>query len=841
MTPKAKAKDSHKKRLVILDTHAILHRGYHAMPEFSSSKGVPTGALYGLVSMLLRIYKDLKPDYVVAAFDLPEATFRHDAYKDYKATRLKTDDALVSQLVRSRDVLDAFNVPRYEKAGFEADDIIGTVAEELKKEKGVEVVIASGDMDTMQLIDGKRVQVFTLKKGLTDTVLYDEEGVKARYGFGPEMIPDYKGLRGDPSDNIKGVKGIGEKTATTLITEFGSIEDIYKTLKKDPEKLKAAGIKDGMFKKLEEGEEDAEFSKMLATIKRDVPIDFELPETEWREGLKEKRVLDMLAQFEFRSLIPRVRELMEGKAVGSGDKTVGRNGLAREQVPHGHERDGRSEDLSDDSFDGAKEDSASLDEGLFAAPKEEVDPKELAPVALATSVLDSNIAQPELEDIYRVGHADNFKEAKKNILADLKEKKLDFIYDKVELPLSPVLREMEKRGVLIDKAFLKTLSKQYHGELNKIAKRIYDAAGGEFNISSPKQLGEVLFDKLGLGVKNQKKTAGGQRSTKESELEKLKDQHPIIADIMAYRELSKLLGTYIDALPEVLDAEGRVHTTFIQIGAATGRIATKDPGLQNIPIKTDLGRAIRHAFVASKGMKLVSFDYSQIELRIAAFLSGDQGLTEIFKEGRDVHTEVASRVFHVRPEDVSYEQRRRAKVINFGILYGMGVNALKQGLGSSRQEAQEFYDQYFAAFPRLAQYIEEIKDSAMLLGYTETYFGRRRYFDGIKSPIPFIRAAAERMAINAPMQGTQADIVKLAMVKIDEMLKEEKANDGAHMLLQVHDELVFEIEEAQVKKLAPKIKEIMENIIPVKEAHGIPFLAEGKVGENWGDMEKLKI
>lgn len=817
-----------KKRLVILDTHAILHRGYHALPEFSSSKGEPTGALYGLITMLLRIYKDIKPDYIVAAFDLPEATFRHDAYEDYKATRVKTDDALVSQIIRSRDVLDAFGVARYEKAGFEADDIIGTVTEELKKKKDIEVVIASGDMDTLQLVDEKRVQVFTLKMGLTDTVLYDEDKVKARFGFGPELIPDYKGLRGDPSDNIKGVKGVGEKTATTLITQFGTVENIYKTLKKNPEKLKDAGIKDGMFEKLKSGEEDAEFSKMLATIRRDAPISFTLPKEEWQASLDQKKILDVLAEFEFRSLIPRVKELISGssgsKAPEAGDfsakKSLGSRSVELESP------------LQPSSFE-----TDNADKSLFAEPQEEVDPQEFAKIALAVSVLDSNIAKPELEDIYRAGKANNFDEASKNILEQIKEKKLEFIYEKVELPLMPVLRQMEKHGVKIDRSFLKTLSKEYHAELDKIAKRIYKAAGEEFNISSPKQLGEVLFDKLGLTVKNQKKTAGGARSTKESELEKMKELHPIVGDVLSYRELSKLLGTYIDALPEVLDKDDRVHTTFIQIGAATGRIATQNPGLQNIPIKTELGRAIRKAFVAAEGMKLVSFDYSQIELRIAAFLSGDQGLTEIFREGRDVHTEVAARVFHT--SDVSYEQRRRAKVINFGILYGMGVNSLRAALGTTRAEAQEFYDQYFAAFPRLAEYIEEVKNSAMLLGYTETYFGRRRYFDGIKSPIPFIRAAAERMAINAPMQGTQADIVKLAMVEINDMLTKEGHHDGAHLLLQVHDELVFEIEEAKVDKLAPKIKEIMENIIPTKKANGIPFLAEGKVGANWGDTQKI--
>lgn len=824
---------SEKKKIVILDTHAILHRGYHALPEFSSSKGQPTGALYGLITMLLRINKDLKPDYIVAAFDLPEATFRHDAYEEYKATRVKTDDALVSQIIRSREVLDAFGVHRYEKAGFEADDIIGTVAEELKKEKNVDLIIASGDMDTLQLVDDKRVRVFTLKKGLTDTILYDEEGVKARFGFGPELIPDYKGLRGDPSDNIKGIKGIGEKTATTLITEFGTIENIYKTLKKNPEKIKAAGIKDGMFEKLKEGEEDALFSKMLATIRRDAPIDFTLPKGEWKASLNEKQILDMLAEFEFRSLIPRVRELLTAKIPSKSSSDL----AARPQSSSGQ---GVARTSSQEFSPSEEKDSAPPDEGLFATPQEEVDPEEFAKVALAVSVLDSNIAKPEIEDIYRIGRSDKFAEAKKSILEQLKEKKLEFIYEKVELPLMPILRQMEKRGVKIDRAFLKSLSKEYHGELKKIEARIHKAAGGEFNVASPKQLGEVLFDKLGLVVKNQKKTAGGARSTKESELEKMKDLHPIVGDVLAYRELSKLLGTYIDAIPQVLDSEDRVHTTFIQIGAATGRIATQNPGLQNIPIKTELGRAIRKAFVADKGMKLVSFDYSQIELRIAAFLSGDKSLTEIFMEGRDVHTEVASRVFHVKPEDVSYEQRRRAKVINFGILYGMGVNALKTGLGSTRAEAQEFFDQYFVAFPRLAEYLEEVKNSAMLLGYVETYFGRRRYLDGIKSPIPFVRAAAERMAINAPMQGTQADLVKLAMIEIDQMLKGGGHHDGAHLLLQVHDELVFEIEEKKVKSLAPKIKEIMENIISAKDRRNIPFLAEGKVGENWGDMEKIK-
>ncbi|HWB33748.1 MAG TPA: DNA polymerase [Candidatus Paceibacterota bacterium] len=793
------------KRLVILDTHAILHRAYHALPDFASSKGEPTGALYGLISMLVRIAGELEPDYIAAAFDLPKPTHRHIAYEKYKSHRPKTDDALVSQIIASREVLAAFGVALYEKEGFEADDIIGTIVEKMKRKKDLDIIIASGDMDTMQLIDDDRVRVFTLKMGLTDTVLYDEEGVKKRYGFGPELIPDFKGLRGDPSDNIPGIKGVGEKTATILISQFGTVENIYHELEKHPDWFENAGIKGSMLEKIKAGKEDAEFSKTLAIIRRDAPIDFSLPPKEWRESINPKEVEDILSRYEFRSLVPRVRSLVES--------------------------------ISEDNVT----DAAIPGDELFAESAEDIAPDELAKMALAVSVLDSNIARPTLEDIYRAGRSRTFEEARKNILAEIAKNNLSFVYENIELPLMPVLRAMEKKGVCIDKKFLAKLSKDYHAELDKIAARIYEAAGEEFNINSPKQLGDILFDKLGLTPARQKKTASGARSTRESELEKMRDLHPIVADILSYRELAKLLGTYIDNLPTLLDEHNRVHTTFIQIGAATGRIATQNPGLQNIPIKTELGRAIREAFIAEKGYSMVSFDYSQIELRIAAWLSGDPGLSEIFKAGRDVHAEVAARVFHVRMEDVSYEQRRRAKVINFGILYGMGVTSLQQSLGTTRAEAQEFYNQYFAAFPRLAAYLDEAKAFASTNGYISTYFGRRRYLDGIKSPIPYIRAAAERMAINAPMQGTQADIVKLAMVRIVDYLKAQNFHDGAHMLLQVHDELVFEVADDKVAALAPKIKEIMENVVPESERRGIPFLAEGKVGKNWGQMEKLKL
>ena len=784
-----------KKRLVLLDTHAILHRAYHALPDFSSSKGEPTGALYGLTSMLVRIIGDLKPDYIVAAYDLPKPTYRHAAYEKYKATRKKAEADLVAQIIRSRDVIKAFGIPAYEKEGFEADDVIGTVVEKMKKEKEVDVIIASGDMDTLQLVDDKRVRVYTLKKGLSETILYDEDAVQARFGFAPALIADYKGLRGDPSDNIPGVAGVGEKTAGILISKFGSLDDLYKVLKKDPEQVAAAGVKEGMLKKLQGQEEEARFSKMLAEIRRDVPIDFELPVKSWREGANPQNLFDLMAELDFRSLIPRARSM-----------------FGVEQAPAAEE---------------------------MAEQGEKVPEEEVRKLALAVWVLDSSITEPVLDDIYRVSKSKTIAEARAKILRELEERKLSFVYEKIELPLMPVLRRMEERGILVNRAFLASLATDYHKELDTIAANIYKLAGREFNINSPKQLSEILFDTLGLSIKNHKKTSTGVRSTRESELAKMADLHPIIAEVLSHRELQKLLSTYIDTIPKLLDEKNRLHTTYVQTGTTTGRLSSQEPNLQNIPIKSTLGRAIRHAFVASPDFSLVAFDYSQIELRIAALLSGDEALADIFREGGDVHAAVASRVFGTPEAEVTKEQRRRAKVINFGILYGMGVNALKEGLGTSRAEAQEFYNHYFETFSRLADYLNETKADAARLGYTTTLFGRRRQFEGIRSPIAYVRAAAERMAINAPMQGTQSDIVKLAMVRIDELFEREGLRQKAYTLLQVHDELIFEIDESLVQDIAPKIQTIMENIVPAHERRGIPLIAKGYAGKNWGEMKEL--
>ncbi len=682
-----------KKRLVLLDSHAILHRAYHALPEFSSKKGEPTGALYGLVAMILKIIEELKPDYLVATFDLPGATYRHEAYKNYKAHRKETESDLAMQINRSRDVFKALSIPIYDKPGFEADDMLGTIVEMMKEKADIEVVVASGDMDTLQLVLGKKVLVYTLKKGIKDTILYDEKAVKERFGFGPKLLPDYKGLRGDASDNIIGIAGIGEKTATTLICEFGSIEDMYKALEKKgaDEKFKKVGISPRVIELLRNGKEEAEFSKMLATIRRDAPIDFKLPEKEFKEGIEIEKAIALFTELDFRTLGARLKSVL-----GMGGVKI-----------KGEEDEKAKE----------KAEKATLELKYDA-----IDPEDLRKTSVALWLLDSDRTNPGLEEMLEFTNSQDYEKAKVAIYAELDKRGLRKVYDDIELPLMPVLRKMEEKGVKIDIEFLRKLSKTYHAELTKIEKKIREYAGVEFNVSSPKQLGEILFDKLQLTAKGLKKTEGGARSTREYELEKLRDAHPIVPLIFEYRELTKLLSTYIDLLPTWADKNNRVHTHFIQTGAATGRMATTEPALQNIPIKTELGRAIRNAFIAEKGYVLAALDYSQIELRIAAFMSGDKKLIDIFKNDIDVHTAVASEVFEVPLEKVDKEMRRKAKVINFGILYGMGVNALKQNLGegTSRAEAQEFYNNYFKKFAGLAAYLDEIKAEVARRGYTET-------------------------------------------------------------------------------------------------------------------------
>lgn len=796
-----------RKKIVLLDSHAIIHRAYHALPEFINSKGEPTGAIYGLATMLFKIITELKPDYIFACFDLPKKTFRHEAYKDYKAGRVKSDDALISQFSLARDFFNALSIPIYECPGFEADDLLGTITEQLKDKKGeYEIVIASGDMDTLQLIKKDFVYVYTLKKGINDTILYDEKKVIERFGFNPSSLSDYKGLRGDPSDNIIGIKGIGEKTASLLISKYKTIENLYKVIKKDEQKLKEIGITDRMLNLLKNGEEEALFSKILATIRLDAPIEIKIPENIWQEEVNKDKVANFFRGLEFRSLQTRFLKLFEDNS-----------------------------------------DFFTEEEEISKLKKEDIEKAKIA-----FWLLNSERTNPEIDDILNYNGSRNFKEAFSRLEEDIKKEDLDYVYRNIEIPIIPIIEKIEKNGVLIDLKYFKKTSEEYHKDLSKIEKKIFELAGQEFNINSPKQIGEIIFGKLGLSTKGIKKSAGGSISTRESELEKLKDSHPIIEEVLKHRELQKLLSTYIDTIPKLVAEDGRLHASFIQTGTTTGRFSSNNPNVQNIPTRSLRGKNIRNAFISKEGHVLVSFDYSQIELRIAALMSQDQYFIKSFKEGKDIHQAVAMRVFGVKEDGLTKEMRRRAKIINFGILYGMGVNALRQNLLTedqetgqkieiSKLEAQNFFDNYFAEFPQIASHLESIKDFAKKHGYTKTLFGRKRYFPTISSPVPFVRAMAERMAINAPIQGTAtADIIKIGMKKAEDALKDNNLLDKANIILQVHDELIYEVKEGYEKEISGVIKRALEDVIPkefLKDKESVPLVVSISSGKTWGDMK----
>ncbi len=773
-------KSSTNRTLVILDAHAIIHRAYHALPAFANSAGVPTGALYGLASMLMRIMEELKPDSIVAAYDLPKPTFRHLSYDGYKAGRTKTDDSLVEQLISSREIFSAFGIPCIDAEGFEADDVIGTLVEQYKATPNLSIVIASGDMDTLQLVEGKKVQVFTLKKGVTDTILYDEDAVVARYGFKPIQLVDYKGLRGDPSDNIIGVPGIGEKTATNIITTFGSIEGLYEALDTDDAKLKDAGLSPRIIGILRDHRDDAFFSKTLATIRRDAPVTWALPEDSFKEAVKEEVIRELFAQYEFSSLIPRVKKLF-----------------------------------------------------VFAedAPLEEVDPQLLRRASVALWVLYSEQTNPTLPLILERTRKKTLAESFESIVEELKKRNLYSVFEHIEEPLIPLVQQMEETGVMIDQPYFRTLAEKMKETLAGIEANIRETAGATININSPKQLSELLFSTLGLKPKGKQKASGAFTTNAET-LESLRDEHVVVGMILEYREIQKLLSTYVEALLGHVQEDGRVHATFLQHGTTTGRFSSANPNMQNIPIKSS-GKDIRHGIIAAPGKVFIGSDYSQIELRALAILSKDKRLIESFIRGDDVHTTVASFMFGVEVGEVTSDMRRAAKVVNFGILFGMGVSALQKNLGTTREKAQTFYTDYFAAFPAVTAYLESSKEAAKTLGYTTTLFGRRRYFPSINSGAPFLRAIAERMASNAPIQGTAADIIKIAIVLVDEDLKKTGLSERVRLVLQVHDELVYEVDTEVQDEAEAVIREAMTSVLarsPIAiDASGVPLaLSVGK-------------
>lgn len=770
------------KTVVLLDAHAILHRGYHAMAGFVTRDGRPTGALYGFIHMVLKIYEEIKPDYIAACFDLPKPTFRHITYDAYKAGRQKTDEALIEQINESYKLCVALSIPVYKCEGFEADDLLGTFAEQIKKNEEYRVVIASGDMDTLQLVDDERVTVFTLKKG-NEGVFYTEDKVKERFGFGPELIPDYKGLAGDSSDNIIGISGIGDKTATELIKHYGSIENMYKVLKKKRQKFLDDGFKERIVKLMKEGEEEALFSKTLATIRRNAPVKYEHPKEMWLESIDVEKYHAMCDLYEFRSLRNRIHSMR-------GDPTSPEGSMG--QV---------------------------------------IGDKDLEELRVMVHLLHSEMTNAPLLDIQNITGKEKISEIKSVLEEELKKEKLWDLYVEVEKLLIPLTKEMEKNGITLDVKKLKKLGDELHLRVKELEKKIYKEVGEEFNIASPKQLSEILYEKLNLGTKI-KKTKGGAKSTNIKELEKIKDEHSAIPFIIEYRELTKLLSTYIDLLPTFVKDDGKIHAHFVQTGSGTGRFSCEDPNLQNIPIKSELGQKVRETFIASKGKVLLSCDYGQIDLRAAAILSGDKNLCEIFEKGIDVHTGTAARVFNVKEKDVTLEMRRKAKAINFGILYGMGVTALKEGMKVERVEAQEFFDQYKKTFSRLMEYLEEVKAYAWKHGHTLTLLGRRREVPLLKSPLPFLRASGERIAMNAPIQGTSADILKLAILDTHDFIVKNKLEEKVKLVLQIHDELVFEIDKDIAEEVADKLVTVLENVLSKRKLSTLPLVASRSIGTN---------
>lgn len=904
------------KKLILIDGNAIMHRAYHALPPLSTKKGELVNAVYGFASTMLSVIENLKPDYIAASFDLAGPTFRHEAYKEYKATRTKAPDEFYRQIPRVKEFVKDFNIPIFEKEGYEADDIIGTLTKQAEKTEEVEVVIVTGDLDTLQLVSGK-TSVYTMRKGLSDSVIYDEEKVRERYNLEPIQIIDYKGLRGDPSDNIPGVKGIGEKTATELLVKYGTVEKIYQSLSE---------IKDSVKEKLERDQLKAFMSKKLATISTDVPVKLELEKTRVHDFDREKLV-NLFKELNFYSLIKRIPQhdgmIFAGEAQGEapieGEQNSGIKDFKYEEVDEKNADEFWNEinkqkeislaiqALGENSHPEIKGIAFSWKTGRafyveYSKEKEKqikeilenekikkvgydfkktlkifhalgislkgiyfddmiaaylLDPgakiefekmvleelgeeisQEKNKSGQLSIVVDENAQENVIREICQ--EADYALKLKNTMLEKISKtseeqraeqhvvKSLEKLFFEVEMPLIEILSKMEIQGIKINTTIFSGISEKINSRIKTIEEGIYALAESNFNINSPQQLSEVLFEKMKLPTLDIKKNKTGF-STASSELDKLRSKHKIIEKIEEYRELFKLKTTYLDVLPGLVDGNSRLHTTFNQAITATGRLSSADPNLQNIPIKTEIGQLMRTAFVAEDGYRMISGDYSQIDLRVVAHVSDDKKLIEAFVRGDDIHKITAAEINKVSLSQVTEKMRRAAKALNFGVIYGMSVFGFSKASGIEREDAKRFIDEYMKKFSGVANYILRTKEFAKRTGYVETLLGRRRNISEINSPNFQVAQGAERMAINMPIQGLSADIVKLAMVRISE---EYKNNPEVKMTLQIHDEIILEAKEEIAEEVSQKIKEIMENAFKLK----VPLIVDVKAGDNWGEI-----
>jgi DNA polymerase-1 len=893
------------KRLFILDANALLHRAWHALPPLTSPEGVVVNAVYGVMMIVMNLLQKEQPEAMVACWDTEVATFRHEAYKEYKAHRAEQPDELYAQIPLIQQGLATIGVDSLELDGYEADDLLGTIAVRAKK-AGWEVVIVTGDRDALQLVQ-PGIRVMSFKKGVSDTFIYDEAAVKEQYGLSPAQFLEYKAMRGDSSDNIPGVKGIGEKGATDLLQRFGTLEGIFKAAHEAGSELSKSTRE-----KLLAAEAEMPAIMKLVTIVTDVPIAWEL------HGLKrdEEALRAFLRSMGFKTLLGKMEREGGARGVvsseGAGQETeketpsfhnkaVGSpisveiqrlndskevlnvlKNLHQEKEILVHVARGVQGSLFGEAIEsvvlGVRGDKHTLFEFPSTLLRNEQSAKDglqelfdsrtilffshdtklqlrglhLLGLELERWGFDSMLgayllgAGERNHDLLSVAEkflqmtlatdAAPLKQAEAALLliepvrTALIAENLENVLGRFELPLVPVLARMEEMGIKMDSDYLKELAKEFTADKQRLEKEMIEMAGRAFNPASPSQLADVLFTDLALPTKGIKKGKTGY-STAAPELEKLRGQHPIIEKIEDYREVSKLLSTYVEVLPLLADGKGRVHTTYNQAVAATGRLSSTDPNLQNIPIRTEAGRRIRRAFIAEEGNVLVSCDYSQIELRLAAALSKDPVMTEAFLHGEDIHRATAARIWGIKLNEVTGEQRRAAKAINFGILYGQGAHGLSVTAGISYADAKVFIEKYFQVYAKFRAYIEETKALARTLGYVETLFGRKRPTPEILSSIPMLRAQAERMAVNMPLQGTAADLMKLAMIEVDKKLSTVCAE--ARMLLQVHDEVVLEVPAKDAKRVAQFVKETMENV----EKVGVPIVVEMKIGENWEEME----
>ncbi len=852
------------KRFILIDAYALIHRAYHALPPLTTKNGEMVNAVFGFSSILLKVINEFKPDYMAAAFDMPEPTFRHEEYKEYKAKRPEAPPDLYPQVPRVKEILKALGVPIYEKSGYEADDIIGTITKKIVGED-IGILILTGDMDTLQLVNNN-VKVYTPKRGLNEPIIYDEKKVMERFeGLKPSQMVDFKGLKGDPSDNIPGVKGIGEKTAINLLSRYKTIEKLYEAVGKD----KVDGASQSVLEKLKTGKDMAFFSKKLSILNLNVPINFSLKENEF-EKINKENLIKVFRDLGFTRLIERLNPsgeqgalIMPAMMPIPQDKGIFLSYSLKddgdlESLAIGENNNvsilennfsNASKILSDKKIKKTCHDFKPL---IKALRREGVDLNGLefdsfiAAYILNPGERDYGIKKLSLKEFGQSfsGEPAEVLAAKINALRRLKPilkarlavTETEDVFEKIEMPLIPILAKMEETGIKLNGQKLKKIDRRLEDKLKNLEKKIHKLAGERFNINSPQQLAEILFSKLkipgALKGGRIRKTPGGALSTNAGELEKLRTEHKIIDEILSYRELAKLKSTYTDALPELADKNGRVHTTFNQAGTATGRLSSQDPNLQNIPAHGAWGDEIRAAFIAEKGFKFLSVDYSQIHLRIIAALANDKKMIEAFEKSLDIHKFTASEINNVPLNKVTPKMRFAAKELNFGIIYGMGSQSFAESAKISKEQAEKFIGEYLRDFSGIAKYIEILKNDARKNGFAVTFFGRRRYLPELDSPNYMLRSQAERIAVNMPIQGLEADIMKKAMIEINNWIQKENYGEDLRMLLQVHDELLFEVKENLIKKLAPKIMELMSGVIKLK----VPIIAEAKFGDNWAEL-----